>query len=67
MHNETTCAVYFQVFNLLEAKCLLEYGTVNIPYSCLENEIPFSQHKVNELYGKIRWLPEFRNDRTQLI
>lgn len=37
MHNETTCAVHFQVFNLLGAKCLLEYGTVNIPYSCLEN------------------------------
>lgn len=28
---------YPSVFNLLGAKCLLEYGTINIPYSHLEN------------------------------
>lgn len=60
MHNETTCAIYFQVFNLLGAKCLLEHSTANIPYSHLENEIPLSQHKNNELYGKIRW---YQNSR----
>lgn len=60
------CSI-LQVFNLLGAKCLLEYGTVNIPYSRLKNEIPPSQRKDNEFYCKTRWLPEFRNDRIQLI
>lgn len=41
------------VFNLLGAKCLLEYGTVNIPYSRLENEISFHNAKIMSCMARL--------------